>query len=143
VGDEDHAWLFFQSGAPNHAQWADAQATNLFLQRGYVIEKTSSTAVSLATQSAAASAIDLVSGAISRLASMRATLGAGQNRIEVAGNFLASQLLDVESARSGLMDIDVASEMAAFVSSQILQEAGVSMLSQANRLPQGLLKLLQ
>jgi flagellin-like hook-associated protein FlgL len=143
VGDEDHAWLFFQSGAPNHAQWADAQATNSFLQRGYVIEKTSSTAVSLATQSAAASAIDLVSGAISRLASMRATLGAGQNRIEVAGNFLASQLLDVESARSGLMDIDVASEMAAFVSSQILQEAGVSMLSQANRLPQGLLKLLQ
>ena len=145
---EDFAWLSVGSDGTGRdlfadGTWGDAAAGDLNSQQGYVIEKTSSTAVSLATQAAAASAINVVSGAISQLVSMRATLGAAQNRLEVAGTFIARQLVDVEAARSGLIDLDVASELAAFAASQVLQEAGASMLAQANRLPQGLLKLLQ
>ena len=48
-----------------------------------------------------------------------------------------------EAARSQLMDLDVAKEMANFVSKQILVQAGVSMLAQANQLPQNLMRLFQ
>ena len=50
---------------------------------------------------------------------------------------------ETESARSSLMDLDMAGEMSSFVSKQILLQAGVSMLAQANQMPQTLLRLFQ
>jgi flagellin len=50
---------------------------------------------------------------------------------------------NTEAARSALLDLDVAQEMSNFTSKQILVQAGVAMLSQANQLPQNLLRLLQ
>ena len=55
---------------------------------------------------------------------------------------LASSIENSEAARSELLDLDIASEMTSFTSKQILMQAGVSMLAQANQMPQNLLKLL-
>ena len=84
-----------------------------------------------------------LSTAIDGLNRARATIGAFQNRLEIASSNLATATENTEAARSGLLDLDVASEMTKFTSQQILVQAGVSMLAQANQLPQNLLRLLQ
>ena len=56
---------------------------------------------------------------------------------------IATAVENADAARSSLMDLDVAREMANFTSKQILVQAGIAMLSQANQLPQNLLRLLQ
>ena len=73
----------------------------------------------------------------------RANIGANQNRLQFATANLATVTENTEAARSQLLDLDVASEMSSFVSKQILVQAGVSMLAQANQLPQSLIKLFQ
>ena len=50
---------------------------------------------------------------------------------------------NIEAARSQLLDVDVASEMTIFTSKQVLLQAGISMLAQANQIPQNLLRLFQ
>ena len=84
-----------------------------------------------------------VSNAIDDLQNDRATVGANQNRLQFAAANIATATENTEAARSQLMDLDVASEMSNFVSKQILIQAGVSMLAQANQLPQTLLRLFQ
>jgi flagellin len=84
-----------------------------------------------------------VSNAIDDLQNHRATIGANQNRLEFAAANIATATENTEAARSQLLDLDVAAEMSNFVSKQILIQAGVSMLAQANQLPQNLLRLFQ
>jgi flagellin len=84
-----------------------------------------------------------VSNAIDNLQDHRATIGANQNRLEFASANLATAVENTEAARSQLLDLDIASEMSNFVSKQILIQAGVAMLSQANQLPNNLLRLFQ
>ncbi len=84
-----------------------------------------------------------VSNAINDVQTYRATIGASQNRLQFAANNLATTTENTEAARSQLLDLDVASEMSTFTSKQILVQAGVSMLAQANQLPQNLLRLFQ
>ena len=84
-----------------------------------------------------------VSNAIDNLQNHRATIGASQNRLEFASANLATAVENSEAARSQLLDLDIASEMSNFVSKQILIQAGVAMLSQANQLPNNLLRLFQ
>ena len=84
-----------------------------------------------------------VTNAINDIQTYRATVGANQNRLEFAAANIATTTENTEAARSGLMDLDVASEMSNFVSKQILVQAGVSMLAQANQLPNNLLRLFQ
>ncbi|SMF67822.1 flagellin [Tistlia consotensis] len=95
------------------------------------------------TAANADSAISLVTTAIDTLAQNRAALGANQNRLEFAAANIATATENSEAARSALMDLDVASEMSKFTSQQILVQAGVSMLAQANQMPQSLMKLFQ
>ncbi|MFT5438259.1 MAG: flagellin, partial [Alphaproteobacteria bacterium] len=66
-----------------------------------------------------------------------------QNRLEFAAANIATATENTEAARSQLLDLDVASEMSSFVSKQLLIQAGVAMLAQANQLPQGLLSLFR
>ena len=73
----------------------------------------------------------------------RATIGASLNRLEFAAANIATTLENTEAARSNLLDLDIASEMSNFTSKQILQQAGVAMLAQANETPQTLLRLFQ
>ena len=101
----------------------------------------SSTDVTQATT--ADSASTLISDAIDNLQTYRANIGANQNRLQFATDNLATVTENTEAARSQLLDLDVASEMSNFVSKQILVQAGVSMLAQANQLPQSLIKLFQ
>lgn len=96
------------------------------------------------TTSANADAASIaVSAAIDTLQSARANVGAFQNRLENAAANLAITRENTEAARSAILDLDVASEIIKFTSTQILVQSGVSMLAQANQLPQNLLRLLQ
>ena len=97
----------------------------------------------ITTQALADTASVAVSNAIDDLQNYRANIGASQNRLEFASANIATATENTEAARSQLLDLDVASEMSNFVSKQILIQAGVSMLAQANQLPGTLLKLFQ
>jgi len=97
----------------------------------------------VSTYSDATTALDAINTAIDTIATSRAKLGASQNRLEFAAANVATQMENAEAARSTLMDLDVAAEMSTFTSNQILQQAGVSMLAQANQMPQNLLRLFR
>lgn len=84
-----------------------------------------------------------ITAAINTLNTARSGVGAAQNRLDFASENLASTIENSEAARSNLMDLDVASEMTTFTSKQILVQVGVSMLAQANQLPQNLLQLFR
>ena len=97
----------------------------------------------IGTQADAQAAIESVNAAIDTLQEARANVGTYQNRLDFAGQNLSTTQENNESARSTLMDLDVAAEMTAFTSKQILVQSGVAMLAQANQMPQNLLRLLQ
>ncbi|HLI10691.1 MAG TPA: flagellin [Alphaproteobacteria bacterium] len=85
----------------------------------------------------------LIDNAINSLQNFRALLGASESRLQFATTNIGTSLENVESARSNLLDLDVAQESSNFTSKQILTQLGVSELAQANQLPQLLLKLFQ
>ncbi|MBE70951.1 MAG: flagellin, partial [Thalassospira sp.] len=95
------------------------------------------------TAAGAQEAVEVVGRAIDDLQRARANIGTYQNRLDFAGQNLATTQENTESARSTLLDLDVAAEMTAFTSKQILVQSGVAMLAQANQMPQNLLRLLQ
>tara|TARA_B100000674_G_scaffold228488_1_gene187925 strand:- start:1957 stop:3306 length:1350 start_codon:yes stop_codon:yes gene_type:complete len=97
----------------------------------------------ISTAASAQSAVEVVTRAIDDLQRARAAVGTSQNRLDFAGQNLATTQENTESARSTLLDLDVAAEMTAFTSKQILVQSGVAMLAQANQMPQNLLRLLQ
>ncbi len=99
--------------------------------------------VDITTAARAQATVEVVTTAIDDLQRARAAIGTYQNRLDFAGQNLASTQENTESARSTLMDLDVAAEMTAFTSKQILVQSGVAMLAQANQMPQNLLRLLQ
>ena len=101
------------------------------------------TSQDVTSQSQADLASVAISNAIDTLQTARAEVGAAQNRLEFAAANIATTVENTEAARSGLMDLDVAAEMTTFTSKQILVQAGVAMLAQANQLPQNLLRLFQ
>jgi len=84
-----------------------------------------------------------VSAAIDSLNSARAQIGANQSRLDFAAANLATAVENTEASRSAMLDLDIASEMTEFTSKQTLLQAGVSMLAQANQIPQALLRLFQ
>ena len=97
----------------------------------------------LTTKGNADTASTAVSAVIDKINDYRATVGANQNRLEFASANLATSIENTEAARSALLDLDVAQEMGVFTSKQIVVQAGVSMLAQANLLPQNLLRLFE
>ena len=72
-----------------------------------------------------------------------ATDDQARDPFEFVGANLATQVENLDAARSTLLDVDVAEEMTRFSSAQVLQQAATAMLAQANQLPQNLLRLLQ
>ena len=90
----------------------------------------------------AASAITLVNEAIQNLASLRATNGSEQVRLTFAADMLAINKNNLEAANSQILDVDVAAESANLAKQNILQQAGTSMLAQANMSSQSVLRLL-
>lgn len=98
---------------------------------------------SISTSAGAAAALTAIDTAMQRLNTDRSEVGALLSRLEFAGANVASQAENVTAAKSTLMDVDVASEMTNFTSQQVLVQAGVSMLAQANQQPSMLMRLLQ
>ncbi len=102
----------------------------------------STASVSIGTSSAALVAMSAVQSAIQYVASTEATVGATQNQIQaiIANDTVGQQ--NVQSAYSTLVDTNVAQAMTKFSSQQVLMQSGIAMLSQAQSLPQLLLKLI-
>jgi len=97
----------------------------------------------ISTASNAYSALETIDSAISTLADARAAVGAYQNRLAYAGANLDVTLENFTAADSAIRDADMAQEMTAFTKNQILVQAGVAMLSQANQAPQLILSLFR
>ena len=98
---------------------------------------------SLSTATNAQTAIGVFDKAIQQLSSARASVGATQNRLNVTVSNLAISQQNLSSAQSRITDVDVASETASLTKSQILSQAGLAVLAQANTMPQSALSLLQ
>ncbi|MDQ1287664.1 MAG: flagellin [Actinomycetota bacterium] len=96
----------------------------------------------LATTATATAAIDSLDTALKDVSTVRAKLGAFQNRFEHTVNNLNVAVENLSASESRIRDTDMASEMVNFTRSQILSQAGTAMLAQANQSPQGVLKLL-
>jgi flagellin len=97
----------------------------------------------ISNQAAAESAVEALSDAISTLGKAQAVVGRGQNQFNYAINLAQSQLSNLASAESRIRDADLASEAANLTKAQILLQAGVAALAQANSAPQGVLALLR
>ena len=96
----------------------------------------------LRTQSCAQEALDALSEAIQQKDKIRASLGSYLNRLENTIANLEIYAENLQAAESRISDVDIATEMTQFVKNQVLTQVGVSMLSQANSLPQMALSLL-
>ena len=91
----------------------------------------------------AQSAVTALSNAISTLGKAQAVIGRGQNQLNYAVNLAQSQLTNLAAAESRIRDADLASESANLTKSQLLLQAGIAALAQANSAPQQVLSLLR
>ena len=98
--------------------------------------------LSVANATAARAAIETVDNAIAGVSTSRGNLGAVQNRLESTIANLQVTTENLVASESRIRDTDMAAEMVNFTKNQILQQAGTSMLAQANALPQSVLTLL-
>ncbi|MBB5400577.1 flagellin [Paraburkholderia youngii] len=99
--------------------------------------------IDISTQSGGSMAMESIDNALNTLNSLQATLGAAQNRFSVIGSTQQAQSTDLASAQSAIQDANFAQETANLSKAQVLQQAGISVLAQANSQPQQILKLLQ
>ena len=98
--------------------------------------------ISIAKQSDAQAAVQVIRDAINYVSGVRGDLGAIQNRLEHTGNNLSVMAENIQDAESTIRDTDVADEMMKYVKNNILVQSAQAMLAQANQVPQGVLQLL-
>lgn len=136
--------LVFQIGQDGNAdQQISVTGLDLTGVTGYNTNLTATGTVDVSSATAASAAIASVDTAIDTVSSSRATFGAVQNRFEAVVVNLTNYSENLSAARGRIQDADFAQETANLTRAQILQQAGVAMLSQANSLPQTALALLQ
>lgn len=99
--------------------------------------------INVNTQDGAGEAITALDKAINKVSSIRAKLGAYENRLEHAITNLDTTDENLTGALSRIEDLDMAQEMTRYTQLNVLSQAGTSMLSQANQMPQNILSLLQ
>ncbi len=97
----------------------------------------------LQTATAAETALTDVNNAIAQVAALRGSIGAGINRLNAATNVISNQTQNLSSAEDGIMAADITQTVANLTKYQILSQAGISALAQANQMQQNVLKLLQ
>ncbi|WP_111976550.1 flagellin N-terminal helical domain-containing protein [Algibacillus agarilyticus] len=100
------------------------------------------TDTTVATETGASTALTSIDAAISTIGGLRADLGATQNRFQSTIRNLSNVVENVTNARSQIRDTDFATETAELTRNQIVQQASLSVLSQANQRPQSALSLL-
>ncbi len=99
--------------------------------------------IDISTAQGAQDAIDVIDAAIAQIDATRANLGAVQNRLDSTISNLQNVVENVSAARSRIRDADFAAETAELSKNQVLQQAGLAILAQANAAPQSVLQLLQ
>jgi flagellin len=135
--------LTFQVGASGSADnQVTLSTTNLTGIAGYAASLTATTTVDVDSAADASAALSALSSAIDTVNQSRATYGALQNRFEAVISNISVYAESLTAARSRIQDADFAAETASLTRAQILQQAGVSILAQANTLPQAALTLL-
>jgi len=97
----------------------------------------------ISTSGGADTALDDVDDALTAVATTRASLGAGQSRLESVVNNLSSQVTNLSDARSRIEDADFSAETTNLARAQILSQASTAMLAQANQSQQDVLSLLR
>jgi flagellin len=97
----------------------------------------------LSTATAAQAALTDINAAIASVAGLRGTLGATSNQLTAASNVMNSQVTNLQSAESGIMDANIGTETANMSKYSILQQTGIAALQQSNQAQQAVLKLLQ
>jgi flagellin len=116
-----------------------------FSANTFTVAKDTSTisAINISTVTGSEDALLRIDAALTTANSFRATLGAVQSRFESTISNLSATSENLSAARSRIQDADFAAETAELTRNQILQQAGIAMLSQANSAPQSVLALLQ
>jgi len=97
----------------------------------------------LATQSGAQNALTQINSAISAIAAMRGTIGAGINRLQAASNVEGVQVQNLTAAQDQIMAANIPQQVTNLSEYSILNQSGISALAQANSAQQSILKLLQ
>ncbi len=98
--------------------------------------------IAISTAASAQVSLGAIDSAITTVATLRGDLGAAQNRLQSTINALQSSNENLSAANSRIRDVDVAAETAALVRAQVLQQAGIAVLAQANVSSQAALALL-
>lgn len=99
-------------------------------------------ALDVSSATTAGDAITTIDAAINQVSTERSKLGAYQNRLDHTSANLQAASENLSAAESRIRDVDMAKEMSQFTKNQVLSQAGVAMLAQANQAPQSVLKLL-
>jgi flagellin len=97
----------------------------------------------VATASGAQAAMSSIDNVLTSVNTFQATLGATQNTFQAAISTTQTEATNMSAAESQITDADFATETANLSKAQVLQQAGISVLAQANSMPQQVLKLLQ
>jgi flagellin len=132
-----------ESGGTTGITGVDAKGLKLF-DAAYDMAAADNSAnrTNLLTGASANAAIQKLDNAIKGVSAVRSEIGAVQNRFEHTINNVNVAIENLSASKSSITDTDMASEMVKFSKNQILQQAGTSMLAQANQSGQGVLKLL-
>ena len=99
--------------------------------------------IDISSQAGAQAAVDALASAVSKLGDSQAVVGRGQNQFSFAVNLAQSQLTNIAAAESRIRDADLAQEAANLTKAQIVLQAGIAALGQANSAPQAVLALLR
>jgi len=95
------------------------------------------------TMAGAQAAVTAVTAAVQILGSAQATVGKGENQLSYAVSLAQSQITNISAAQSQIRDANVAQEAANMTKAQVLQQATIAAMAQANQEPQAVLRLLQ
>jgi flagellin len=131
-----------QVGA-NSGETIDVTASDILSGSGMSAVANMTSAAGSAAGTFGGMSLDDIDKAIGEVSDRRAAFGAVQNRLDHRLNNLATYQENLTASESRIRDVDMAKEMVNFSKFQILQQAGTSMLAQANQAPQGVLSLLR
>jgi flagellin len=125
----------------NSFTWTTTDSGNAGL--GAQAESQTAANQSLSATAAAESALSRISSAVTALGNVQGRVGAGQNKLQYAIQLAQSQIANFSAAESRIRDADVASEAANLTKAQVLQQASLAAMAQANSAPEAVLALLR
>lgn len=135
--------ISFQSAAGAFTITRDATAGTDVIGIAASATSSSSTPSAVDPTTSALDAIDKIGNAVSTLGTVQGKIGTGQNQLQYAIQLAQSQIANFSAAESRIRDADVASEAANLTKAQVLQQASLAAMAQANSAPQAVLALLR